>query len=80
MEKAKLHKVMKVKNFATTIVGKHSGSMRSHQYALKWGNFYHASKRNLWEFKRNVMPVKLEINEDANKGVFVKDLKWIMVN
>ena len=34
----------------------------------------------LTEHKRNAMPIKLDIKEDINKGVFVKDLKWIMVN
>ena len=34
----------------------------------------------LTEHKKNAMPNKLDVKEDVNKGVFVKDLKWIMVN
>jgi len=33
----------------------------------------------LTEHKRNIPPIKLDVKEDTNKGVFVKDLKWLMV-
>lgn len=31
----------------------------------------------LAEHKKNVPPTKLDVKEDVNKGVFVKDLKWL---
>ena len=34
----------------------------------------------LTEHKKNAMPIKLDVKEDPNKGIYVKDLKWIMVN
>ena len=34
LEKTKLHKVLKVKNYASTIVGKMDGCMKSFEYAL----------------------------------------------
>ena len=33
----------------------------------------------LTEHKKNVMPEKLELHEGAEKGVFVKGLKWLIV-
>jgi len=34
----------------------------------------------LTEKQRNTVPQKLDVREDQNKGIYVKDLKWIMVN
>lgn len=33
----------------------------------------------LTEHKKNTMPEKLELHEGAEKGVFVKGLKWLIV-
>ena len=33
----------------------------------------------LTEHKKNILPEKLELKEDAGKGVFVKGLKWLIV-
>ena len=33
----------------------------------------------LTDHKKNVMPEKLDLKEDAGKGVFVKGLKWLIV-
>lgn len=34
----------------------------------------------LTEKKKGAPPQKLDVREDTNKGFYVKDLKWIMVN
>ena len=34
----------------------------------------------LTEHKKGILPQKLDVKEDVNKGIFVKDLKWLTVN